>query len=191
MNTKRLIIITAIVLVLSLTLVGTVFAILHGKSNTVTNNLKPDADDSPSITETFDNIIKKNVKVKVNNGTEDLGYSVYVRAAIVATWQKDGEVLSTLPVAGTDYSITIDNTNWLKIGDYFYHKAPVANGSETEVLISECKQLVTKDGYTLHVEILAQTIQAEGTTDEGNIPAVQEAWKVTIDSNKKITGAAS
>ena len=40
--------------------------------------------------------------------------------------------------------------------------------------------MVEKDGYTLHVEIVSQSIQAEGTNAKGEKP-VQLAWGVTIE----------
>ena len=95
MKTKKLIIIAALVMVLSLGMTATVFAILHGKSNTATNTLTPDSDNTPTIAETFANNVKSNVSF-----TNTADYSVYVRAAVVMTWRNaDGEVDSSRPVS--------------------------------------------------------------------------------------------
>lgn len=176
--------------VLSL-LVGGVVAYLSTSTGAVINKFTADDPAEPVIKETFDDTTKKNVYVNVgNNG--DPGYAVYVRAAVVVTWKakKDGNVLGTIPAAGTDYTINYNTTDWFQGTDgFWYHKAAVASAENTTVLINSCTAVEEKtpEGYGLNVEIIAQTIQAIGTTDAGETPAVTDAWGVYVDENKKLT----
>ena len=196
MKKKIILAVFAAVITVSL-LVGTVYAVLSARSGAVTNKFEADTDPEITVAETFKNNVKSNVKISVNapagEGSEH--YSVYVRAKIVVTWKDSaGNVYSKIPVEGVDYSLdtTVDGNPWIKLGDgIYYHKARVNDGSETGVLIESCTQLKpAPNGYHLSVEILSQTVQAEGTTDTGNIPAVVDAWKVKLDEHKLITGLA-
>jgi hypothetical protein len=187
MKTKKLIIITSLVLILAMALTGTVYAILHGASNTATNTLTPDSDNTPEVAETFENGVKYNVKF-----TNTADYSVYVRAAVVVTWQNaDGEVHSVRPITNknasiADYQLDLDSTDWFFDAEsgLYYYKHPVPGGESTTVLLNNCRQTGTAPaGYTLHVELVCQTVQAKGTTDTGNVPAVVDAWGVTLNGN--------
>ncbi len=187
MKTKKLIIITSLVLILAMALTGTVYAILHGASNTATNTLTPDSDNTPEVAETFENGVKYNVKF-----TNTADYSVYVRAAVVVTWQNaDGEVHSVRPITNknasiADYQLDLDSTDWFFDAEsgLYYYKHPVPGGESTTVLLNNCRQTGTAPaGYTLHVELVCQTVQAKGTTDTGNVPAVVDALGVTLNGN--------
>ena len=174
-----------------------VYAYLSASSGQLINSFAVDSDPSISIGETFDDYIKSKVYVDVGNP----GYAVYVRAVIVASWKKDGQVYSQVysqaPILGTDYSLSINEEGWIKGEDgFYYHKEMVVYDGENEVskrtsdLINECKQLTSSpEGYTLHVEIIAQTIQALGTTDnDDNVYAVEDAWGVVLNDEKEISG---
>ena len=123
-------------------------------------------------------------------------YPVYVRAAIIVTWQdNDGIVHFTKPAAGTDYTLALNLTNWEQGGDgYYYCKEPVKSTQETPgktpVLINSCTQTGTPpaEGYALNLEVIAQTVQAVGYTDgDGVDPATEidaykDAWGVSLDN---------
>lgn len=177
---------------------GAVYAYLSATTDPVDNTFTAAPTHTIDIKETFPigdtNPIKENVCVDVGNP----GYAVYVRAAIVITWKDaDGNVYGQAPVRGTDYAINLnvdENAPWFyhsKDG-FYYHKKMVAYDGEdeatklTSVLIESCSQLKAgPEGYTLHVEIIAQTIQAKGGTDADNKPAVEDAWKtVTVVDGK-------
>lgn len=173
---------------------GAAFGYLSAQTGPVQNTFTPDQEMDPSIVETFENNIKSDVKVDVGNP----GYAVYVRAAIVVTWENGTNVYSQKPEVGVDYAITLkldtpsassDNENaWIYNPDdgFYYHKTMVNSGS-TAVLIESCSQKVAApEGYQLHVEIIAQTIQALGTTDVGDVPAVTDAWGIRVDGNDKL-----
>ena len=168
------------VVVISLS-TGTVMAWLSITGGSVENVFDPAASVDPSISETFDKEVKSNVAVSVG----DTGYAVYVRAAIVVTWkaEEDGSVLGDSPVLNEDYTLLLNETDWFLKDGFYYHKAAVNSGGTTANLITSCQlksSVIPPSGYALNVEIIAQTIQALGTTDEGNSPAVAEAWGVTV-----------
>lgn len=158
----------ALALVLTLTAGGTL-AYLVANTDAVTNTFTP-ANTGIEIPEEFDGQVKNNVKVK-NTGDID----VYVRAMIVVTWQKNGEVYATAPVAGTDYTISIgSNTGWTKGADgYYYYTSALKPNVSTGNLIDTCQPVAGKapEGYTLVVDVLAQAIQAEPDS------VVTDVWK--------------
>lgn len=162
---------------------GGVVAYLSASTAPVTNTFTADAPLAPTVAEDFQNNVKTNVKVSVADMAEP-GYMVYVRAAIVATWKnpQNGNILPQAPVAGTDYTLDVNSTDWFyKDADgFYYHKTMVKDGEDTSVLINSCSPITAKDGYVLNVEIMAQTIQALGTTDADGTPAVKDAWNVSV-----------
>ncbi len=194
---KRSIALVASVLVVVLSVI-TVAAYLFINLGPLTNNFQAAVAQDPEVNNDY--------TIKVPNK----GYAVYVRAAIVVNWQyKDGEgnvkVLGDVPVLGTDYTLTTNSTEWFKGSDGFYYLKSMIippEGTEpvnTSVLIEEFKKLKgsimyddadlddIKDEYFLNIDVISQTIQALGTTDAGDVPAVVDAWHVTMTGDL-ITG---
>lgn len=184
--------------ILALTTI-TVLAYLSTTTGSLENIFQPAEQKDPAIKEgpdgnSFDGIIKTDVKVNVGNP----GYVVYVRAVIVVNWEKndtEGTYHATKPVPGTDYTMelkTAAGDPWFynDADGFYYHKAMVTD--DTAVLINSCSPIADKapDGYHLDVQIIAQTIQALGTTDEDhpnpNIPAVQDAWKIEVENQQLV-----
>lgn len=171
------------------TATGGVYAYLSAQTGPVENTLTAAEAPDIGIEENFPggtNPVKSNVCVDVG----DPGYAVYVRVAIVVTWQNaSGEVYGQLPVAGTDYSISLNTGNnapWFyNSADGFYYLKAMVTSGKTAALIESCSQTAeAPKGYTLHVEIVAQTIQALGETDGNNpVPAVTAAWGIAVDAN--------
>ncbi len=187
----------------------TVFAYLSGKSDPVKNKLDADTDPGLTVVETVAPIngfeVKQNVTVNV--GKTD--YSVYVRAAIVVTWvDKDGNVLADAPVLSSevddngDYILDLNLSTTTLAADqwtfgssdgFYYYSSPVPSEGSTKALINSAQVkpgASVPEGYTLSVEIVAQTIQAIGTTDEGDVLAVKDAWGVDVDANGFISKRA-
>lgn len=168
MKKKTILMLAAMALLLTVT-VGSTIAYLWTSTPAVINTFTP-ASSGTDITEDFKDNVKNNVKIKNTGDVKS-----YIRAAVVITWQNaDGEVLGEVPVKDTDYSITWTRAGWTDLhsdGFYYYNTAVEPNAS-TGVLFTDCKPLkaAPKEGYTLHVEIIAQSIQAEP------ISAVTEAW---------------
>lgn len=122
---------------------------------------------------------KKDVTVAVNN----CDYSVLVRVSVIVTWQNSsGEIYGVPLVEGVDYEFEHFNSDhWIKHTDgYYYYKDVLDSGQTTYPLIREdqkLKQLADppEAGYSMHVEIAAESVQAAGTTDAG-VKAVTDAW---------------
>lgn len=189
---KRILPVFLTVLLIAAVTVATVYAYLKTSTPAVTNSFAADVDPVLSIVETFDKKTKSDVAVQVEKAGETT-YSVYIRAAIVVTWKDaSGNVLATKPVAGTDYLIDVNGSGWFfNTNDgFYYHKAAVAEGDKTDVLIETCAPVEGKTpaGYALNVEIIAQAIQAKGNTDDpSEIPAVTDAWGVYVDSDGNLS----
>lgn len=188
-NKQRMPMVSRLVLLLAVLslITGTVAAYLAVSSNEIRNTFSAESQADPVVSETFSRTKKENVRVQVG----DPGYAVYVRAAIVVNWKNiEGDqekVWGVAPQAG-DYTLTLGD-GWEKGADgFYYHLEPVASGGSTGVLIEECSPIAQapEAGYTLSVEIITQTIQALGTTDDGEMPAVQNAWGVGVGGDGKL-----
>ena len=178
-----LLVLASLVLVLAMGIAG-VSAFITTQSGKVENTFTLDPVE-PTIAETFDGNTKTNVQVGVvENGRTE---AAYIRATVVFTWvnpDNPDEVCST-PVKDGDYTITWKTTEqdtaskWVEGNDgYYYYKGEVAPGGVTDVLFTDCKiadGVTPPAGYTLSVEILAQTIQADGVDANGKTP-VELAW---------------
>lgn len=164
---------------LTLSLIGGTLAYLVASAEPITNTFTP-ITVTTDIDEGFDKEVKSNVKVKNTGDTE-----AYIRAAVVVTWQNEnGEVYLNAPVEGTDYTVDWTMDGWMKIGNYYYHKAPVEANDSTGILFTGCKlkdDVTPPDGYYLNVEILASAIQSQPTS------TVENAWKVVkVDENRNL-----
>lgn len=174
----------AAMLVLLVAVIGTTVAYLTSSTGTVTNEFKPVKLTTP-IVEEFENGVKNNVTVK-NNGD----INAYVRAAVVVTWKdaEGGNVHPSVPVAGTDYTVTIPvDARWIKVGDYYYYNEPLAPGASTGVLLTNCQAVAGQapEGYALDVTILVSAIQSEPDT------AINTAWGIQIKDGKVGTFTAA
>ena len=173
MNKKSILMLATMVLLLTFAVGGTI-AYIVTSSGPVTNVFTPGTVGT-SIKESFDRSVKNDVTVK-NTGT----VGSYIRAAVVVTWQDaDGNVYGEAPVVGTDYRIVWSLEGWTGKSDgFYYYKTVVDPGASTGVLFTGCKPLKAAPaaGYTLHVEILASSIQAEPET------VVEGAWSVTVEN---------
>ena len=130
------------------------------------------ADMNPTVT------VGKDYKVKV---TAD--YAVYLRAAIVVNWKSgSGKLLAVQPEG---YSLT-PGEGWVKHKDgFYYYRKAVNKGDEIPPVVQtvappgEDSQYYKED-YTLVANVAVQAIQALGTTDTGNTPAVTAAWGIPV-----------
>lgn len=161
--------VVALLLLVCLTVGGTL-AFLIDSSGPVENTFTP-ANVPPTIVEELEGNVKEKVTIK-NSGN----IPAYIRAVVVVTWQdEDGNVYSSAPVLGTDYTATLPATNgWMQKNDgYYYYTSKVPAGEETTALLTDGAVKAEADipnGYQLHMEIIAQSIQA--TPDQ----AVIDAW---------------
>lgn len=189
----------ASLLLILLVAAGSTIAYLADETGTVTNTFTLGTVPNEVI-EDVDGTAKNNVAVK-NNGEVD----AFVRAAVVITWAEvdasgnpTGNIYHALPAENTDYEITwtpdmdqetdgIQN-KWFENEGFYYYSECVEAGTATEdYLLTGCK---LKEGavppvadagctYQLSVEIMAQTIQADGKMADGT-SAVMDAWGVDL-----------
>lgn len=184
MNKKQLTLLISLILIITVAAGGTL-AYLVAKTSPVTNTFTP-AEVTCQVNETFDNKVKKDVSVE-NTGDTD----AFIRAALVITWKDAaGNVAPQTPVANTDYTISLNNGDkWIAGTDgYYYFKNSVSPEQNTDVLIKNCEPKGEGlNGYTLHVEIIAEAVQSEPAT------AVMSAWPVSVQDGVLSfgTGAAS
>jgi len=186
-NRKYTLFLVCLLLTVAIAVSGTI-AYIFTTSDPVTNTFAPVLP-KIEIPEEMKETVKENATVK-NTGDVDS----YLRAKIVATWQNsNGEVYPEVPILGTHYFMS-NGTNWIKVGDYYYYNKVAAPGqpavtknettekiefgsgvTKDDMLIIEAKVIkpAPAEGYTLHIEILGQSIQS--TPAE----AVQEAWGMT------------
>lgn len=125
---------------------------------------------SNEIQETFDGSEKTSVKVK------NLKDDEFLRVAVVINWQDaSGNVLAQTPVAGTDYTISFNETDWTQKGNYRYYNKKLPSGETTKDLLgaNAVTELNAPDGYHLAVEVIAEGIQADPEK------AVKDAWGIT------------
>lgn len=163
--------------VLALT-VSSVLALYKKQTDTVENTFAAADTAIPVITEEFSGDLKEDVCIRI----EDKGYPVYIRCAVVVCWKDaDGNLHSRIPVPDTDYLLEIGGDWTLRADGLYYYKDPVQAG-ETSPLINTCKPLADppETGYQLSVEILSQTIQAVGSSDDTDIPAHQDGWGIAL-----------
>ena len=201
-------VIAAVILTLGIVVA---YAFLAGRSNNQVNN-ELVADTDPV------SVVGENYAVTV---TAD--YATYVRAAIVVNWievdasgNPTGNVHSRAPVEGTDYVLSLNLLGpfavpsklkcdqWSLGNDgFYYYSSPVEANGATEVLVNTCgvkesanvpESETSGNSYKLNLTLVAQTIQAKGTTDdvtyEAGTPAVVQAWGVNTkeDSSAVPTG---
>lgn len=183
---RSLTLIASLVLMLSIGL-GTTIAWLVDDTEDVKNVFTPGRV-PPTIVEKFNGEVKEYVKV-TNGGN----VSAFIRVAVIATW-KDGQgnIAPTAPIKGTHFDWETGSSKWFQKNPsdgYYYYTDAVAAGATTENLFTNCQLMegvTPPEGYSLSIEILAQTIQADGVDSEGKHP-VAEQWKVTYTAGNPAT----
>lgn len=183
---KKWMLLVSLVMLLTITVGGTLAYITTSddpvKNIFTTSQVPISVQEDP-----FDGTVKNNVKIQ-NDGNTD----AYIRAAVVVTWKdSSGNVYAIKPEVGVDYQITFPTgTGWVyRTADgFYYYTSPVVpedNAVTTDVvedstgvLLTNCMPLkaAPADGYTLSVEIVAESVQAKGF--DGSDKAVVKAWGI-------------
>ena len=172
---RTAVLLIAVILLIS-TAVGSTVAFLATKTEPVENafeyanvscEVMQDRDTDGSI-----------VQVK-NTGT----ISAYIRAAVVANWIDVDENIAASVPEGYSYDLTCSSGSWAQGNDgFFYYLLPVAPGALTEGSLLTCTVACSENPeYTLSVEVLAEAIQSTPAS------AVNEAWKVAVDGDGKLS----
>lgn len=147
-------------------LFGGVVAYLSASSNSVENQFTIEAD--PVVTVAAD---QKSVTVTSPN------YPVYVRVKVVGNKVVDEGVI--LPGY---YECTLDDSEWFADGSGFWYYTKRVDASSTGIKLEPQFNVPAE----ATINMIAQTIQAVGTTDTGDIPAVTAEWNIAVDSNKNL-----
>jgi len=177
-KTRSILVLALAALLLTVAVSGTL-AYLVDATQSVTNTFAPTYVSVEVEDETAENFTKKNVKI-----TNTSNIKAYIRAAIVANWQNDGNIV----IAGwNDHGSITLGTGWVRNGDgitkgdgYYYYTQPV---EAKTVVPNNLFDTYTYDGDIptdvygtqadhLQMDILVQAIQAEP------IDAVKAAWGV-------------
>lgn len=164
-NQPILIVVAAVILVVAS--IGGTLAWLTSTPNALVNTFE--AGKVPNrIVETFENNTKSNVRIQ-NVGN----VPAFIRVALVPVWRNSDGSGTGLATAGT-YTISINSTNWtLGSGGYYYYNGIVQPGTAsdtgnlTTVLVQSCAPNSTGlseayEGKSFELQVLAQSIQAEG-----------------------------
>ncbi len=173
------------VLMLSLCLVtGAVASAVYGKYVTdETDEASFDVVATPNldlqVSESDDDDTDSEYKYTITNSSTS-NIPTYVRFTVVVNWVQEGteEIWFLPPVEGVDYEI---KTPYTKVGGYYYYNGEVVPGFSFGVNVS---QLKSKDGYTLQVSVLAESIQCVPAT------AVEDAWGVTFNGTNWVKSTA-
>lgn len=128
---------------------------------------------------------KVNANGKTFSVTNTGNVDAYIRADVVVNWMdENGDVIGIAPKQQSDYTMTIGE-GWELAGDGFYYYdnrvAPANSDNDTTsaLVTSIALNAVPPTGYELSIEVVAEAIQADGDTDDGSIPAYQDAWGIS------------
>lgn len=163
----------ALILIICLAVGGTV-AFLIDITPAITNIFNP-ANVEIKVDETFENNVKSRIQVENTGDT-----TAYIRVNLVTYMQdEDGN-----PTAEQAPQLNFNlNDAWVKIGDYYYHKAPVAEKELTADLLADGSTIELAPNQVVYV--LAEGIQSLPTT------AVTDAWNVTVGNDGNITAGGA
>ena len=196
-NSKSFLLLASLALIVT-AVIGTTMAYLVSDTPTVTNTFTPAKVDS-EIEETLGVNEKSNVRIQ-NSITAEKGIDAYIRAKVVVTWQDTyGNVYGKKPETtlgcghdncDCDYTITYNLGDQQKNDDsgstagkwtleddgFYYWSSEVPATKFTGILIESCSPVANKapEGYNLHVEILAEAIQADGM----GATSAENAWAI-------------
>ena len=171
---RTLILVGSVALVLALA-IGTSFALLITRTNSVDNTFVPPI--SRISLDGHDDIM--------NTGN----IPVYIRAYALANWYSTDDehtILSEEPQAGVDYSIDMDVEGWFQASDGFYYYTKVVEPGQHIPLFADAIQHKQQTGYELRIQILSSGIQIDP------VDAIQDAWPaVLVNENGELEPATT
>lgn len=140
------------------------------------------------INEAFNAAKTLKSNVSVQNVDDEDNIPVYIRVALVPTWQDDSGNIVGVPASLIDLTISWDDNgaasstlanDWIKIGDYYYYTKPVDVGNSTAVLIksAEVADSANAEAYHMDLQVVADAIQAEPDA------AVESVWPVKVGAD--------
>lgn len=167
-------------------LTSSVGAYMRKQTPTVENAFVP-AEVSCEVVENFDGKGKDSITVKNTSTIE-----AYLRLRLVTYWVVENELTGEMEILSKiskPLNFQFNETDWLKSGDTYYYKAPVApEGVTSDLLIKENPIILEKnpvDGSYQVVEVFAEAIQSlpeEAVEAAWNVNVVGEEGSKTIES---------
>ncbi len=133
---------------------------------------------------------KSEVTVSNSKGDpEEANVPAFMRVALVPVWR---DAVGN----GTRYEAELPEgfapaNGWFEGGDgYYYYPDPVAPGAATQMLfngvVSDAFRNMPAAGLQYELQVLAQSIQADGVSADGT-PAAEDAWEVvTVNAQGKL-----
>ena len=170
-NKKARILLVSVLLILGIG-IGATAAYLMNHTGSVTNTFTP-AKVDVEVEERFEDNVKTNIGAKNTSNVK-----AYVRITLVEYWMKGNDIVAK--PEGGDVDKAEHNDGWIVKDGIYYYTQPLAPNTSAPAALDEVTVTIP-DGYTYHLDVHAEAIQAEPTT------AVSEAWDVTLDGTT-ITG---
>ena len=155
--------------------IGTISALFIKQTETIENEFtaKPA---NILILEEFDGDVKSNVAIQ---NTSEI--PVYIRVALVPNWEDvDGNIMG-ISASMSDFTLTgYPGTGWVLGTDgYWYYTSPVTKGGQTSNLFDTAVVNAADHGYNMNLKVLAQCIQADGESSNGERP-VEQVWSTGV-----------
>ena len=112
----------------------------------------------------------------ITNVSENQPIVAYIRAAVVVNWQDSKGNLWAIPPKASDYTITASNCT--QLDGYYYYNGTRAQKEGFPITVQLAAGATPPSGYTLHVQILAESIQS--------VPAdaAEKAWGAKFNGTK-------
>ena len=192
----RVFLVAALVLMVAISAGGTL-AWLMTSSNSMKNQFVVPVV-APTIREDFEDggSVKSNVRVENTVAEGKTGIDVFIRVALVPTWETaDRENVAPMPTKPDDFNTWNLNLNvtdekngkWIQEGEYYYYTGKVVPGATTSNLINTAtvnpNSEGAKAGYRMNLQVMAEAIQA---TELAVKDVVKEgAWPAAVLSQLK------
>ena len=160
----------SLALLLSVAISGTL-AFLTAESSSVVNTFVPAKVESCIVPDN-----ENEYSFTISNPKDDAEKNIpaYIRAAVVATWQKtEGNTTFTYYQA-PNCTISFSDDDWVKGDDGYYYCKNVVDVNADAGQITVTPSETAPDGYTFTVEVLAEAIQAYGM----GATNAQQAWSI-------------
>ena len=153
---------------------GATLAFLSTKDGAVSNSLVPGE---------VGCVVNSNYSVSL---TEQTNVPAYVRVTWVATWKNAAGEIYYADMNGVA-PIGTENNGWNNYGGFYYYPTALVPGENETTPVFASGFTYTGDasgipeGYELKVDVLAEAIQAPGTTDVGDTPSYLDAWARAVN----------
>lgn len=153
--------------------IGTVYAYLSASAAGPTDSFQIAGSKNPKVSVSVTQEQPTQSIATASVTVPSAGYEVYVRAIVVVNWVNNGQICAT--PNGASYKVTTA-AGWELRNGFYYYKQAVDHLNDNDSFKVTYNNI---DGYDVQVQVICQTIQARGTTDEGTASAVFDAWGVS------------